>query len=266
MKNLKFSIGILSWKGYDSLHNSLQSYEKYGLNSLTKSKFICLPEYNNTGIELTKKFGYQPILFKKNIGILNGFKSLALNMPDGPLLLLENDLPLVENNKKTFTLLEQSLEYLYKYNAVQVRLRSINDPGEPFHSINKYKKYWGCGTLKKLKRLLRPIKAKKLIGTGIYIESNPHLKFSKYISKLKNNSYLITSEIMNWSNLAIMVDRNFFLNVIIKEAEITNSKKKINGFKNIEIELNKKWWRDKRWNLIITSGLFKHLRVDNRGY
>ena len=114
MKNLKFSIGILSWKGYDSLHNSLQSYEKYGLNSLTKSKFICLPEYNDIGIELSKKFGYQPILFKKNIGILNGFKSLALNMPDGPLLLLENDLPLVENNKKTFTLLEQSLEYLSK--------------------------------------------------------------------------------------------------------------------------------------------------------
>ena len=42
MKNLKFSIGILSWKGYESLHNSLQSYEKNGLNLLTKSKFIFL--------------------------------------------------------------------------------------------------------------------------------------------------------------------------------------------------------------------------------
>ena len=266
MKKLKFSIGILSWKGYDSLNNSLQSYEKYGLNSLTKSKFICLPEYSNKGIELAKKFEYHPILFEKNIGILNGFKSLALNMPDGPLLLLENDLLLVENNKTTYALLKQSLEYLYKYNAAQVRLRSIKDPGEPFHSINKYENYWGYGILKRLKRFIRPNKAKKLIGTGIYVENNPDLKFSKYISKLKNNSYLITSEIMNWSNLAIMVDRNFFLNVIINEAEITHGKKKINGFKNIEIELNKKWWRDKRWNMIITNGLFKHLRVDNRGY
>ena len=57
-----------------------------------------------------------------------------------------------------------------------------------------------------------------------------------------------------------------FLKVIIEEAEITNSNKKINGFKNIEIELNKRWWRDKRWNLIVTNGLFKHLRVDDRGY
>ena len=92
MKKLKFSIGILSWKGYDSLYNSLKSYEKFGLNSLTESKFLCLPEYSSRGLELANKFAYKPILFKKNIGILNGFKSLASNMPNGPLLLLENDL------------------------------------------------------------------------------------------------------------------------------------------------------------------------------
>ena len=266
MKNLNFSIGILSWKGYASLCNSLKSYEQNGLNSLTQSKFICLPEYNNEGIKICKTFGYIPILFKNNIGILDGFKNLALNMPEGPLLLLENDLPLIENNKITQKLLKESLEHLYKYKAAQVRLRSIKDPGEPFHAINKYNKYWGIGTLKKLKRLIRPKKAKKLIGTGIYIEKDPHLKFSKYISKLENNSYLITSQIMNWSNLAIMVDRNFFLKVIVHEAEKTDSNKNINGFKNIEIELNKKWWRDKKWNLIITNGLFKHLRIDSRGY
>ena len=266
MKNLNFSIGFLSWKGYASLYNSLKSYQENGLNSLTLSKFICLPEYNNEGIKICKDFGYKPILFKKNIGILNGFKNLALSMPQGPLLLLENDLPLVANFKITHTLLKQSLKHLYKYEAAQVRLRSIKDPGEPFHSIKKYKKYWGDGTIKKIKRLLRPNKAKKLIGTGIYTEKDPHIKFPKFISKLENNSYLITSEIMNWSNLAIMVDRNFFLKEIINEAETTDSNKKINGFKNIEIELNNQWWRDKRWNLIITHGLFKHLRVDNRGY
>ena len=43
MKNLNFSIGILSWKGYASLYNALKSYQENGLNSLTQSKFICLP-------------------------------------------------------------------------------------------------------------------------------------------------------------------------------------------------------------------------------
>ena len=65
MKTLNFSIGILSWKGYASLYNSLKSYEENGLNSLTQSKFICLPEYNNEGIKICKDFGYKPILFKK---------------------------------------------------------------------------------------------------------------------------------------------------------------------------------------------------------
>ena len=58
MKNLNFSIGILSWKGYASLYNSLKSYEENGLNSLTQSKFICLPEYNNEGLKICQNFGY----------------------------------------------------------------------------------------------------------------------------------------------------------------------------------------------------------------
>ena len=32
--NIEFSIGILSWKGYDSLTNSLLSYQKNGLSKI----------------------------------------------------------------------------------------------------------------------------------------------------------------------------------------------------------------------------------------
>ena len=40
MSTLNFSIGILSWQGYDSLVNSLNSYQKNGLSLLTNKKFI----------------------------------------------------------------------------------------------------------------------------------------------------------------------------------------------------------------------------------
>ena len=60
MKKLSLSIGILSWRGYKSLHNALKSYEKNGLNSMISSKFISLPEYTNEGINLSKKYGYKP--------------------------------------------------------------------------------------------------------------------------------------------------------------------------------------------------------------
>ena len=77
MKKLPLSIGILSWKGYRSLKNSFLSYKRNGLNTLTDDKYICLPEYSEKGIHMSEQFGYRPILFKENIGILAGFKELA---------------------------------------------------------------------------------------------------------------------------------------------------------------------------------------------
>ena len=81
MKNPDFSIGILSWNGYDSLLNSLKSYEKNGLSKLTNHKYICLPEYKTEGIKIAKSFSYEPILIKQNYlcsGLGNYLKSEIL--------------------------------------------------------------------------------------------------------------------------------------------------------------------------------------------
>ncbi len=266
MKKLPLSIGILSWKGYKSLNNSLESYERYGLNKITSSKFICLPEYSDEGVKISKKYNYKPILFNNNLGILRGFKELAKEMPDGPLLILENDLPLIENKEETFIQLEKSVGYLYKYNAAQVRLRSKKNPGSPFVAIEKYKKYWDNNLYASLRRLIRPLKARRLIGTSVYVSDYPEIIHKDYISKLSNGFFSVSSKVLNWSNLAIIVDKNFFLNVIINQAEKIKNKNKINGFNNIEIELNSSWWRNKNWKIIIAPGVFTHKRFSDRGY
>ena len=266
MNELQFSIGILSWRGYESLKNSLISYEKNGLSQLTNKKFICLPEYNEEGIKIANKFNYKPILIRENIGILGGFKELAKQMPKGPILLLENDLELIENKKTTFNQIKQSIDDLYKHNAIQVRLRSRLDPGEPFVGLVKYQKYWSNNLFCSIKRFFRPEKAKKLIGTSIYSIQNPETRHPKYIKKLANGFYLVPSSTLNWANLAILVDRDSYLRIIIKRAEETKSKKYINGFKNIEIELNSNWWIENNFKIILAPGLFKHNRLSDRGY
>ena len=187
-------------------------------------------------------------------------------MPSGPLLLLENDLPLAENKEETFKQLSEALQMLKKSNVAQVRLRSKKIPGEPFHGIDKYKKYWDHNSFSYLRRTLRPFKARRLIGTSVYVHDNPHQKHPQYITKLPNGFYSISTKVMNWSNLGILVDKNFFLNVIIKEAENTTRKSNVNGFKNIEIELNKAWWRNQNWKILVSPGLFTHERLSDRGY
>ena len=266
MCKLSFSIGILSWKGYDSLENSLYSYKKNGLSNMTNHKYLCLPEYTEEGIKIAQKYNYKPILVSENLGILGGFKKLAEEMPKGPILLLENDLELIENKKETFLQLQKSINLLNKHRLIQVRLRSRKNPGEPFVGLRKYKNYWSDNIISKTKRFLRPFKAHKLIGTSVYCLENPDKTHHDIVKKICNGFYLVPSSILTWANLAILVDRDVYLETIIKKAEQTKSKKHINGFKNIEIELNNSWWRKNEFKILITPGLFKHNRLSNRGY
>ena len=266
MNKLPFAIGILSWKGYDSLENSLYSYKKNGLSNLTKHKFVCLPEYSEEGIKIVEKYDYKPILIKKNLGILGGFKKLAKEMPKGPILLLENDLELVEKKKETYSQLQKSINLLNEHKLIQVRLRSIKSPGEPFVGLKKYKSYWSDSVISRTKRFFRPLKAHRLIGTSCYYHKEPDKIHPDIVKKIHKSFYLVTSSILNWANLGILVDRDIYLEKIIKTAEQIKSKKRINGFKNIEIELNNSWWRNNQFKIVIAPGLFKHNRMSYRGY
>ena len=266
MNDLRFAIGILSWKGYDSLENSLYSYKINGLSNMTDNKFVCLPEYTEEGIKIVKKYNYKPILINENFGILKGFKFLAEKMPKGPLLLLENDLELIESEKETFSQLQKSINLLNEHKLIQVRLRSRMNPGEPFEGLRKYKNYWSDNIISRTKRLLRPFKARRLIGTSTYYFKEPDKIHPDFVKKIYKGFYIVPSSVLTWANLAILVDRDVYLETIIKRAELYNSQKYINGFKNIEIELNNSWWRNNKFKILIAPGLFKHNRLSYRGY
>ena len=266
MNELSFAIGILSWRGYDSLENSLYSYKKNGLSDMTNHKFVCLPDFTEEGIKIAKKYNYKPILINNNTGILGGFKFLAEQMPQGPILLLENDLELIENKKETYAQLQKSIKLLNENSIIQVRLRSKINPGEPFVGLTKYKNYWSSDIISRIKRLLRPFKARRLIGTSTYHHEEPDKIHPYFVKKIYEGFYIVPSSVLTWANLAILVDRDIYLETIIKKAEQIKSKKHINGFKNIEIELNNSWWRNKQFKILITPGLFKHNRLSHRGY
>ena len=181
-------------------------------------------------------------------------------------LLLENDLELVEPEQETYSQLKKSINLLNQHSLIQVRLRSRKSPGDPFVGLIKYKNYWSDNIISRTKRFFRPFKAHRLIGTSTYYHEEPEKVHPDNIKKIDKGFYLVNSSILNWANLAILVNRDVYLKTIIKKAEQTNSKTNINGFKNIEIELNNSWWRNNEFEIIIAPGLFKHNRLSYRGY
>ena len=140
------------------------------------------------------------------------------------------------------------------------------NPGEPFVGLKKYKHYWSDNIISRTKRLIRPFKARRLIGTSPYYSEEPDKIHPDFVKKIYQGFYLVPSSVLTWANLAILVDRDVYLETIIKRAEQSKSKKHINGFKNIEIELNNSWWRKNEFKILITPGLFKHNRLSHRGY
>ena len=94
---MTLGMGILSWKGGDTLKQSLNSYANANLFSLFDETVIFLPEQGDYETQIAKDFNLKIFGSDKNLGILGGFKALAQSMTADYILLLENDCPLIED-------------------------------------------------------------------------------------------------------------------------------------------------------------------------
>ena len=270
-------LGILSWKGHNSLTASLTSYKNAGFLDLFAEKLVFLPEIDERGIELAKKFSMPYQGTPNNLGILGGFKAMAEAMTSQYLLLIENDFQLSQgrdNTKDCYDALSRALLHLKSGESKVWRFRNLQQPGYPLQT-SKVKKFWPSENATLLeqfyagaRRLFRPQKSHRLKGMTIYTSDNPSKKFPNVIRKLESDDYLVRSDVLNWSNNLFMIERDFFLNKIIPEAENHINHRLINGFSSIEIELNRsKWWRDSKfWIGVSNPGLFTHDRKGDRGY
>ena len=266
-------LGILSWHGYDTLRASLETYPQTGFLDLFSERVIYFPEITDQGRDLANQFGFQAKGQPDNLGILNGFKGLAESMTAEHVLLLENDCPLVESVSEAKRQIDKAQQLISCDRAEIVRMRSRRDPGEAFDTAEKYRKIYPSNHAMRaekiraaITRTLRPGKAKKLIGTAVYVESAPAEKFPDYIVEAGDKFYLAPPSVVTWTNQSILLPRDFFLQIIIARAEAVSTKRRVNGFKNLEIELNDSWWQSRPWKIGIAPGLFTHRRLGNRGY
>jgi len=264
-------MGILSWRGSKSLDAALSSYAKENLFSLFDSCVIVLPDPDETIRKVAQKYPLVIHELPENIGIAGGMKAVANALDTDYVLFLENDCPLVENFAEAQRQIQLSINALQSNAALMARLRSRRLPGEHFTTLEKYRRYWDESVFANLRKNLRPAKAKRLSGSAIYAGSNPVKKHPDNIQFYKQDttstSYLVEAEVMPWTNQSILIRRKTFLETIMPYVESRPLRRAINGFHNVEIELNQsKFWVNSNFRIFCPSGLFTHQRLEHRGY
>lgn len=269
-------IGILSWRGYESLRATLESYQKSGLFDCFSEKLLFLPQIEDQGIALAQEFRIPYQGTDKNLGIMGGFKAMAEAMTSDYVLLAENDFQMSQTHDAPRAALGRALQSLKDGRSHVWRFRHLKYPGQKFY-IEKTMRYWPAAEaplLEKLgaflRRFARPTKAHRLKGLTPYFRANPAQDFPDVIKQTESGDFLVRTDVINWANNVFLVKRSFFLEVIIPEAERHISGRLINGFPTIETELNRsEWWKNKDsglWAGISNPGLFTHDRLNDRGY
>ena len=262
-------LGILSWRGHRSLKQALDTYREADFFSLFDQSMIFLPDPDNEVISVAHEFPLRIETSPKNSGILTGMEEIAKRLKTEYIFFTENDNPLVETRPEAQRQIGIGLELLAQNKACMVRMRSIKNFGETFNIFDKYIRYYPNPDTftSKVRRLLRPEKAKRICGAAIYAEDNPEQKFPRYIQKLDNGFYLVDASVLAWTNQSIMINRAFFLETILPYCKSVPFKRGINGFRSIEIELNRsKFWTKSGWKIACGPGLLTHKRYNDRGY
>ncbi len=262
-------LGTLSWHGHTSLQASLQTYAKANFFDLFDDALIYLPDPNEAVVKVAQEFPYRIETSPDNFGILTGMEEIAKRLQTDYIFFTENDCPLIENHAEAQRQIAKVLSLLQSEHTCMARMRHRIHVGEKFDILDKYKRYYPNPDTfaAKIRRTLRPYKAKRLCGNAVYAETHPDRKFPKYIKNAGDGFYLVDTQTMSWTNQSIIVNRTFFLNVIIPYCKSIPFSRGANGFPLIEIELNhSKFWTKSGWNIACSPGLLTHSRLNDREY
>lgn len=261
------SLAIITWRNFEKLELTLKSYEAGGLFDVVTDCILVSQETSEAERKIAKQYGLRLVENTKNLGIEGAWRCALDNINNNYCLMLENDCPLIESKGKTFEELKNAKNLLENGTSDVVRLRSRRVPGAKFYNVEKYARYfeietngsgWTTKLVRQLRRILRPMKAKRLSGSSVYALSRPE-KRHRQIRRVANNTYLVPSSILNWTNQSVMINKQFMINTLLERVKTYPSSRALNGFQDIERSLNSRWWRRCNFTIAVTYGLFSHM-------
>ena len=186
--------------------------------------------------------------------------ALARTLTGDYLLMLQNDCPLVADASFTRRYLAEATALIASGQADIVRCRSRAHPGQGFADGKKFARYYGAGLRPALRRLLRPLKARRVIGRAPYAIADAERRFPAYIER-KGDFLIVDSSVINFTDQPFLISRPLMLR-LLDWAKAHPKKRTLNGFQVMEINLNSRWWRAQHFKIAVGEGIFTHARLD----
>ncbi len=274
-------LGILSYKAHDTLKKTLSSLEQQNVRSFFDVSVIYFNDFCDKDKEIANSFSYRAV-GGPNIGF-TAQQQLSEHLDADYIVLIQNDCPLIENLLELKKQLTKAIELLEAGQIDLMRLRHRWRVGEGFCDVAKYAKFYNISSIneafiaeehclnedhlnhsliKYIKKYIRPLKAKRLIGRSVYIEKSPEKRFPKFIQK-SGDVLIVDSECIDYTEQSFLIQKDFFLNTLCKFINENPKKRTLHGFQVPEYILNCLWWRKKHFKIGVCKGLFTHNRFDD---
>ena len=257
-------LAMLSWKSRRTLRATLESMRRAELFALFDDAVIYFQEMDDEDRALAGEFGMRAEGNDKNTGILRGMKAAAMTARCDYVLYVENDCRIADDiaPETAKTRINEALGYLLQGRADYCRMEKRKDGGG-FKHLRYFPSDGSADTAaRKLRRLLRPAKARRVSGGAVFVCDAPEDIFPRDIRRLGGGFWSVDSSAMNWSNRPVLYPREWFLREVVGYAESHPRSRTVNGFPDMEKELNCKWWRERGFRIGVGEGLFTHDRLD----
>ena len=287
-------LGILSWRGHETLVPVLESLR--GTEDIFGERVIYFNEITDEDRRIASEFGFAAFGSSENMGIYGGFRGLAESMKSRYVLLIENDMCLIESLSVVSSQVSGARSLLSSGRIRVAWFHHLRRPGyimdfDLFNFLSSDPRETSCVPHEDLtsryidtfmdyypspgsslwtrfmcwsRRYRRPAKAATRIGLSPYLLTRPDEIFDEIERDEESGFFLMPCRCRMWTNLSFMLERDFFIDVLLSRVEEVESDIRVSNSKTIEIELNGPWWSGQDWTIGVgCPGLFSH---DRRGY
>ena len=257
------SIGVLSWKAHETLVKTLSSYKD--LLPLADEAVVYFNSITPEDRAIAERFGFRAEGTAENLGILGGTLALARSLSCGKIVLLQNDNPVNVPADVLSRRIAEAVRLIDEGKADMVRLRDRFDPS--FSDRRKYLLYYpgedGVDSPSmRLRRILRPVKARRLIGRAAAALKDPSSRHPREFVR-DGESFITDSRYTNYSDQPFMASRRLALDLLEWADAHKDRSRTLNGRPVPEIIINSRRWRAMRVRVAISEGVFAHSRFDD---